>query len=467
MKRYLLLLVIGCCCMISGCSKKQIFEHEGAASIVALSDAELTDDEYYVKSGADFYAAYSPQGSFLGTATKPSADRVLWLSQDLPLVPALYSNELIAYPSEKSTLSEIKLERFEQVGWSLGFYGGYIDDDGYLCYSIKKNCVKDSDAYEKINGKKSDNIRIVTINDEPINKNTINDAGIITGLKEGGQYVIGLYAGTYYGTVTISADHFFLESFEMMTVDKAYDTKNGYLAVYMSDDYPSGWYSINGSGLYKYYNYEKGDEDDESIDMNQAYYKTLADSIEAYSQQYVASVSEKTENVRFAVSYATDVYSDDEVVAVLIAPDGTQYGMTCEDGVAYTEISEVMAGRWKISVMPQDLEITDVTTESAKPAIDAIREEKEFVIAEDESNIQFYATYDGDGEVWGNIENQNGKSRMLDTDTRNKQLVTTYAYLPAGTYKVTVFHHADTKITDIGYGEDGGNLDEEIITITE
>lgn len=250
-------------------------------------------------------------------------------------------------------------------------------------------------------------------------------------------------------------------------MDKAYDTKNGYLAVYMSDDYPSGWYSINGSGLYKYYNYEKGDEDDESIDMNQAYYKTLADSIEAYSQQYVASVSEKTENVRFAVSYATDVYSDDEVVAVLIAPDGTQYGMTCEDGVAYTEISEVMAGRWKISVMPQDLEITDVTTESAKPAIDAIREEKEFVIAEDESNIQFYATYDGDGEVWGNIENQNGESRMFDTDTRNKQLVTTYAYLPAGTYKVTVFHHADTKITDIGYGEDGGNLDEEIITITE
>lgn len=464
----LLLLSLFICLLLSGCGKKDIFVDESKLyELTALSDDELTDDNYYVKNGADFYAVYKPEGSASGIVNSPTASRLFWMNKDKSLIPSLYKDELIAFPSEKTNLTEIRLERFEEVGWSLGFYGGYMDDQGYICYSIGQNCIKGSDAYEKLNDKKSDNIRIVSINDEPVTKEMLNDAGVITGLEKDGQYVIGLYAGTYYGTITLTADRYFVESFEIMSVPKANDTRNGYLAIYMPDEFPSGWYAINGKGLFKYYNYKKGDDNDEEVDMNQAYYQTLADSMEAYAQQYVASVEEKTENVLFSVRYATDVYSDEEVTAVLIAPDGTQYGMTSENGVAYTEISDVMAGRWKISVMPQDLEITNVTTESTKPEMDAVHEEREFIIEEDDANIQFYATYTGNGEVWGTVENQNGESRILDADTQNKFLTTTYAYLPAGTYKVTVYHYVDTQITDIGYGIDGNNVEEEIITITE
>lgn len=452
----------------SGCGKKEIFINEDAKyELTALTDKELEDDIYYVKDGADFYEAHKANGTASGIVNEPSSKRVLWLNKDMTLVPSLYKDELIAYPSEKTRLDSIKLERLSEVGWSFGFYGGYIDEDGYICYSIRDNCIEGSDAYEKIEGRKSDSIRIVSINDTPVTADSINDAGIITGLEKGGQYVVGLYSGTYYGTVTLTADHFFLESYEVMTISKAFDTKNGYLAIYMNEDFKSGWYCINGSGIFKYYAYEKGEASDEETDMNIEYYETMAETMDAYSQQYVASVTKKTENVRFSVFYETDVYQDEEVIAVLTSPDGTQYGMTAENGEAYTEISEVIAGRWKISIMPQDLAITNVKTESTKINPDAVSEEKEFVITEDDANIRFFATYEGDGEVWGIIENQNGESRVLDVDIKNRTLSTTYSYMPAGTYKVSIYHYADTKVTDIGYGLDESKVDEEIITVTE
>lgn len=462
----LLLLSIGM--LLSGCGKKEIFvNHNAQYELVALSNQELLDDEYYIKEGADFYKAYKPEGTASGTVSKPSSARIIWLSSDESLIPSLYKNELIAFPSKKTTLTKISLERFKDDGYSFGLYGGQMDEEGYICYSIGKNCIKDTDAYEKLSISKSDSVRIVSINDEPVSKEDLNEAGIITGLEQGAQYEIGLYAGTYYGTVTLTADRHYMESYEVIGVDQAYNTKNGYLAVYMPDELPSGYYMINGYGLYKYYNYKKGEHEDSEVDMNAAYYASETESMAAYSQQYVATVNTKTQNVRFSVSYATDHYQDRDVTAVLISPDGTQYGMTSEDGEAFVEISEVMAGRWNIIIMPQDLEILGVQTESTSNSADAIPETKTYVIEEDDSNVQFYSSFEGTGDIWGTIENQNGESRVLDVDMKNQILTTTYTYLPAGTYTVTVYHYTDTVIKEIGYRADEKNLDEEIITITE
>lgn len=86
-----------------------------------------------------------------------------------------------------------------------------------------------------------------------------------------------------------------------------------------------------------------------------------------------------------------------------------------------------MAGRWKISITPQDLEILNVSADSSSPASDTICEEKEFTLDEDNSNIQFYVSYEGDGSLWGSVENQNGETRIFDVDTSNHKLTTTYA----------------------------------------
>lgn len=456
------------CTLISGCGKKQIFvKYEDQYKLQAVDDKKLENDVYYIKDGADFYEAYMPDGTASGTVEKPSESRLLWMNEDEGLVPTLYKKEVVAFPSEKSEEKDSKLERFKDIGWSLGMYGGYIDDDGYICYTLNKNIIKESDAYEKLSEKKSTEIRIVSINDELVSEKTINDAGVIVGLEKDGQYSVGYYVGTYYGTAVIKADRNFFQSYEILQTGKITNTKNGYVAIYMLPDLKNGWYCINGKGLFKYFDYKKGEADDAEQTMDEPYYETLAEKRDVYSQQYMVSVETATENVRFSVQYNTDVYADEDVNAVLISPDNKEYGMTAENGEAYTEIDKVMAGRWKISITPQDLEILNVSADSSSPASDTICEEKEFTLDEDNSNIQFYVSYEGDGSLWGSVENQNGETRIFDVDTSNHKLTTTYAYIPAGTYKVSVYHYTDTKITDIGYGLDGEKMEEEIIKITE
>lgn len=461
-------LTMACLIMLNmtACGKKEIFKDPNDEfRLKAVDGSELEVDAYYVKQGAEFYKTYTPDGTASGTVTSPKSDRIFWMNKDLSLVPVLYGNELIAYQSNKTKLTDIKLERFRDAGWSVGLYGGKIDDDGYLSFS-KKNVAKGSSAYEAFKEVASESIRIVSINDEPVSKDSLDDSGVIANLDQRAKYVVGVYIGTKYETVTLTADYNYFESYEVMSLERAKDTKNGYLAVYMTDNLPNGWYCINGSGFFKYYNFPKG-QDEAEIDMNEAFYETSMMEIAAYAQQYSITVNEKTENVKFKITYSTDVYTDDEVIANLTAPDGTLYGMTAEDGECYVDIAEVMAGKWNMAIMPQDLEITDVSAEATTPVIDTMHEEQDIVIDEDDANIQFYAAYEGDGDVWGIVENQNGETRFLDFDEKNHILTTTYSYLPAGTYKVTIYHYADTKISDIGYGIDGDGLEEEIITVTE
>ena len=80
-------------------------------------------------------------------------------------------------------------------------------------------------------------------------------------------------------------------------------------------------------------------------------------------------------------------------------------------------------------------------------------------------NIQFYAQYEGEGDVWGIVENESGESQELDVDTQNHELTTTYSYLAAGTYTMTIYHYKDTKIGEMGYQVDTDNEEHEIITI--
>lgn len=461
-------IVVFLCTLISGCSKKQIFvKYEDQYKLQAVDNKKLENDVYYIKEGADFYEAYMPNGTASGTVEKPVESRLLWMNEDESLVPTLYKNEIVAFSSENLEEKNPKLERFKDIGWSLGMYGGYIDDDGYLCYTLNRNIIKESDSYEKLSQKKSKEIRIVSINDEPVSEKTINNAGMIVGLEKNAIYSVGYYVGTYFGTTDIKADYNFFQSYEVLQTEKVSNTKNGYVAIYMLSDLKNGWYCINGKGLFKYFDYKKGMADDAEQKMDEPYYETLSEKRNVYSQQYVVSVETTTENVRFSVQYNTDVYEDADINAVLISPDNKEYGMTAENGEAYTEIDKVIAGRWEIAITPQDLEILNVSADSTSPDADTTCEEKEFTLNEDNSNIQFYVLYEGDGTIWGSVENQNGETRIFDIDTSDHKLSTTYAYIPAGKYKVSVYHYTDTRITDVGYGLDAENMEEEIIKVTE
>ena len=98
--------------MLSGCGSKKIFVNKNDAyTLVPYTDKELENEIYYIKSGADFYETYLPEGTAGNVSNTQADNRVFWLKEDESLIPVLYKNEVIAYQSEKTSLTDIVLER--------------------------------------------------------------------------------------------------------------------------------------------------------------------------------------------------------------------------------------------------------------------------------------------------------------------------------------------------------------------
>ena len=441
---------------LTGCGPKKVFDfHSDDYVLTSYSVDELIEETFYVKDGSKFYEPYEAKGD----------EHILYLREDNTLVPSIYKDGIIAVPSTKTSLNSQTLTRYKYLGYSIGIYGMEIDEDGYLCFSRDKNVVKNSSAEDEFYTTPSADIRIVSINDTPVSEEMISSEGVFLGMEEGGIYKIAFYAGSYYDTVTVTADYIFLEEYETYETDKSVATKNGYLAIHMPEDLPSGYYAIN-EAIFKYYAYEKGTEVDAECDMNEVSTMTETERISANSQQYRISVKEKTNNTLFSVSYDPEECPDEEMECILIAPDETMYEMVAENGVASIELAEVIAGSWIINIKPKDLSVS-IDCKSTLSNADALSENYDFEFTEEDENIQFVASYEGDGNVWGIVTYEDGTTQTLDVDTKNKVLTTTYAYVKVGTYRVTIYHYNDTEIKDVTYQSDEDNEMVDIIIIEE
>ena len=470
-KRQFSLLLVSICTLylFTGCTPKEIFVNpDDKYKLVALSDAELKLETFYIKDGAKFYASYEPQGASAKVSAF-SKEQYYWLDKDATLIPSLYKDEIIAYASTKEVnLTNAVVHRYYDVGYSIGVYGGSFDDNGYYCISAKGNTIPGSSANKQFTRAKSDDIRIATINNKPIDDSMINDGGIFLDMPKGSSCEIGFYSGTFYGTVTVESDYYFLQTYEDLKVSAVMSTKNGYLAITLPDDAKSGYYQIENGGLFKYYAHEKGVGADAGVDMNEIYKNEDGESSPIHAQQYTLAVASKTYNVIFRLLYNQNTVKEEDVSVTLISPDGINYKIPVMDGIAELELAEVMAGNWTMQVFPKHIQVTDISALSAAKDPNAKKEEYTFTVEKGKENAEFFCKYDGEGDIWGTISNEKGEAVVMKKKKESASLFSgyylsaTYGYLPEGTYTMTIYHYLNTSITDTGM-RDKVNNDDDII----
>ena len=445
-KLYKLSFVLLAAVLLMGCSKKQIFKVEGEEYILqAVEDDEMETGIYYVKDTTKFYATHNAGGSANGKVNISSSERLLWTMDDDSLIPTMYKDGLIAFSSQQGVnTEEINIERFEDVGETFGTYDAEIDNNGHIKL-FKNKMIKGSAIYEALKKESADAFIITKINNKNVNKDMLAPGGIITGLEDGKTYNIEFYSGTYYKSANIKADTHMYRSFEIYKSTNIEPTKNGYISIYMPDDINCGYYRIDGIGLFKYYNVKK-DNVTGKEKFNEAYYKTEAEQISAYSQQYVVNIAQPTYDVYFTAEYVQEGISAEDVIALLTAPDGTTYKMKAYDGTIGINIDFARAGRWTINIAPQALQVTDVNAESKNIADDATVESYDFEL-EESSNKIFSVHYKGDGEVWGTLSYQDGTAVEFQEDKDNT-IKAELTYVRAGKYTVNIYHYADTIIEE-------------------
>lgn len=475
-------LIILLSLILTGCKDIQIFETKTDPNTqIELNDNELLPDTYYVKNGTKFVSVYKPNGNAKEKANVVNKSRVLWMldtAGDENLVPSHYKGELIAYASEKANISEVTLERYKDLGNSIGVYGGKIENDGYYHIKIDDKQVPDSSMRQIFDETPSTEIRIQSINGEKVSSSMVDkDSGVFLGMEAGKTYTITFFSGTYYYEAEVIADTHYLQAYELYTYGKEqiYDTQNGYMCFETPTDLKSGWYRINGQGIFKYYNFEKGEKEVYATNMNEQYYATEEEMIAACSSEYSFMLTDATANLTVDIPISEN--SNEDYTIYAYSPDGKMY--TFEDNekssISTLTVEEAMPGKWKINVIPKSLSIGEIKVYAEEVTADMTLEEHNVTFEKEEGNIIICVDYTGEGEVNGLIIGPTGETYVMkeiaiikeEYGIKTHKIGYTIPYVAAGNYTIKVYHHpVDTTIGE-PYTEETGNSETDIITITQ
>ena len=463
--------------LLTACKKDvQIFEKKPVTEAVEVAAADMERDVFYVKNGTKFSKVYLPGGNAKKKARNLNKARVLYFLDDEPMVPTHYKGEVITYKSATTDLYKegLTLERYKDIGFSIGVFGGTIGEDGFLHISIKDNVVPGSDAAAAFAKAQVDDVRIVSVGGIDIKEMLDPDCGVLLGLEDGKNYTVEFYLGTYYYQYTFVADTHFLQAYEYYSYGSSEikDTKLSYMSFTTPTDLKSGYYNVSGTGLFLYHAYEKGDVPEDE-DLNESYYKNERDQILQFTRQYNLSVPIETKDLYIEVLYGG--VSDDEDVGYniggyLISPEGDLYNMTVssEFSSMTTSLTTAMPGDWTICIFPRSLQINKLTTDTNEAEEEATQIEEEYVFEESKDYVAIYADITGEGNVYGAVVAEDGRTYVMETVTetdaqkkKHRYLVYRFPHINAGTYKIVFYYYkSEGEVQNISFKDYDPNTNE-------
>lgn len=474
-RKILLLFVMAACVgSLTGCDIEIIEDKNAKYELQAVTKENLKNGKYYVKEGTKFHILHELDASSGGTDLNMT--KCAWSIDDEKKIPDYYRNELIAQVSVRvETEKSLVLERYKDCGYSLGIYGAKYDN-GYITLSTNKNTIEKTSADKEIENDNSPNIMIETINGIPVTEEMLNEAGIIIGLEKDAQYELGFYAGTTYMTAVVLADTHFFQSYEAYNVDDYNITKNGYISITLPDDLECGYYRLAGAGFFRYFNFIKGDSDITAVDYNIPYYKSEEEQLAAFSQQFTFQLDTITADMSVYATFdpETVTTSNGMVQMLITAPNGNTMKVEAEKnaGEISCDMKESVSGKWIVNIAPQSMKVKDIEIISNKDQQEATKEVYVLKFDKPLTGVVFTMQYEGYGDVTAQIVDESNKSYDMVAEKKNnnsatKTMIYQFAYLPAGEYKIHVYHYPDTKILGAEYYLSEEVREIEIITIEE
>lgn len=262
---------------LTGCSSKK---DKGPQKLVFDQNDEkaylngLEDGKFYVRHKNEFSEVYFNNTTFEKgkMVTRANEKRIYWFKEDEDKIPTLYKGDSLVLFTRKSLEEKFILERFMDLGYSVGLCMMTPTESGRYAISTdikKKNTYpySDADAITKLSNKQ---VIVDSINKpiryykEEYDKDT-NELisppesiivptkyGTIPNLKQNEYYDVKVYEGTVEHDYKLQANVFILGSMEVLT-DLNYKFDDEYLlGISLPADLKTGYYSINGQGLFRY-----------------------------------------------------------------------------------------------------------------------------------------------------------------------------------------------------------------------
>lgn len=364
------ILIVVLCMGVSGCSRENIFkEEEVPPSINPVKDKELENGGYYIKDGTNFYSVYKADASFTGSSDRAdSENRTIWnTDEEDELIPTLYKGEVIAYCTETNIPTEFTLERFKDLGYTFGIKSLKDSDNGYHKAGTTGNIKSGSSLASAISGLENNEIGVSSVNGKELADENFTECGTIKGLKKGKKYTAGLYIGSVYGEKEVVADTHMYQSSETIKTEDIHLTKNGYVAIELPGTLKTGYYYIEGKGMFRYIaDYYYAAKDLDSYDYNEKNSDTVSvaldDTLETDERVEKVTLDKNYLKTRFEILANTDGIELNRVTITLPSGDVQRLGEE-STGKYVLELEEAEKGDYLITLRGKNLEKVEINVE--------------------------------------------------------------------------------------------------------
>lgn len=241
-------------CFLSACT---VIDHgkQKTEKVAQPIDKATAQEGYYITDGKEYYALCDYGQEFSSISNIAKSSRVtMWTDGD-KLVPVLKKGEdNLIYYSQKERATTYTLETMEDYGYSIGVYDILYDDEFGMYYMNPNSFCADSTLGAYADAFKTNKIYLDNINGIKDIGKYLSRSGSILGLEAGKSYEIGVYAGTVYTNLNLLADTRIFASYKILNLTETEMTQNGYQIIKLPDDLPSGYYVVDGRGMFYYDN---------------------------------------------------------------------------------------------------------------------------------------------------------------------------------------------------------------------
>ena len=269
-----MLLVVG---TLAACGSKEEPETTPPDDARIQDIYSLERGNFYVETNEGYVKLLRKTATkTIGLTDDSSEETVLWFQDEFENIPTLYRGSKLVYRTNEYFNERFTFDKYLDLGYTFGLYNLDPLESGRYSFAIEGDTaqivsISDANKFREL-GKRR--VIIDAIGDTPLRKDSVSAVGTVMGLEKDKEYTIDLYMGTeiqpFDGAETVpytlKADVRALYRAQTNTSIDYEFLRSDIIAVTIPEYFQSGYYVINGFGLFRYVN---GDSYDEHTDFNQ------------------------------------------------------------------------------------------------------------------------------------------------------------------------------------------------------
>ena len=270
MKRILPIIIILACMFLTGCDKKTTVSDGTRVITKPLETTDprnLQEDVYYImhteKDKTVYYPMYMNEGNFSGKTDRVDTNRVLWFSDDYTAIPTFRQGDQIIIKTV-GIPNQFIWERFKLNGYTIGFCGAKQSSQSgkyYINTQSGTNICRASSASMLLQLRDEATMLYSIGGIEELGPGNFQEGGALAGLEQNAKYKCVFARGSKRYTTNLIADVIEMTCMEVQATSKFDYIDNDFISIRIPKEFNTGYYSINGQGIFRYLTGDKYDDE--------------------------------------------------------------------------------------------------------------------------------------------------------------------------------------------------------------